>query len=42
MKVLAGSEPPAVAREAFMQAAEEAKILIEAQPGEIVALGNGR
>jgi Protein of unknown function (DUF982) len=41
MKVLAGSEPPAVARAAFMQAAEEAKI-IEAQPGEIVALGNGR
>jgi hypothetical protein len=27
MKVLAGSEPPAVAREAFMQAAEEAKSL---------------
>jgi hypothetical protein len=42
MKVLAGSEPPAVAREAFMQAAEEAKILIEARPGEIVAPGNGR
>jgi hypothetical protein len=38
MKALAGSEPPAFAREAFVQAAEEAKILIEVQPGEIAAL----
>jgi sugar/nucleoside kinase (ribokinase family) len=41
MKVLAGSEPPASAREAFMQAAEEAKILIQVQPGEIAALRDG-
>jgi hypothetical protein len=41
MKVLAGSEPPAFAREAFMQAAEEAKILIQVQPGEIAALRDG-
>lgn len=41
MKVLAGSEPAAFARETFIQAAEEAKILIEVQPGEIAARGNG-
>jgi hypothetical protein len=41
MKVLAGSEPPAFAREAFMQAAKEAKILIEVQPVEVAALGHG-
>lgn len=30
MKVLAGTEPPAVARSAFVQAAREARILAEA------------
>jgi hypothetical protein len=39
MKVLGGSGSPAFAREAFIQAAEEAKILIEKQPVEIAALG---
>jgi hypothetical protein len=38
MKALAGSEPPAFAREAFVQAAEEAKILIEVQAGEMAAI----
>lgn len=29
MRALAGNEPPAVAREAFVQAAKEARILVE-------------